>query len=165
MLVVVAAIVAFVGIVVWQNRPVSPSTAALLGEAMEFGSATHVDSEAQLIIPDGEPPTGGPHFDQPLRSGIYDDPVPDGNAIHSLEHGMVWITYSPELVTADDIEALRGIAGDHGGDTILSPRPLNTVPIAVVSWGRILRLESVDAGAIEDFINVNTNRSPEPGVR
>ena len=165
MLAVGLAIIAFLGIVLWQNRPVSPSNEPLLGEAMEFGSTAHVNSEAQLIIPEGEPPSGGPHFDQPLRAGVYDDPVPDGNAIHSLEHGMVWISYSPELVTEADIEALRDIADDHGGDTILSPRPLNTLPIAVVSWGRIMRLDAVDASAIEDFIEVNTNRSPEPGVR
>lgn len=165
MLAVGAALIAFIGVIVWQNRPVSPSTDPLLGDAMEFGTVEHVDSEAQLIIPEGEPPTGGPHFDQPLRAGVYDSPIPDGNAIHSLEHGMVWISYSPDLVSDADIEALRGIADDHGGDTILSPRPLNTLPIAVVSWGRILRLDAVDSGAIEDFIEVNTNRSPEPGVR
>jgi len=165
MLLVGAAIVAFVGVLVWQNRPESVSTEPLLGEAMEFGSVSHVTRDAELLIPDGEPPTGGPHFDQPLRTGIYDEPVPDGNAIHSLEHGIVWISYSPDLVTAEDIEALRSIASAHGGDTILSPRPLNAIPVAVVSWGRILRLDRVDEGAIEDFIDVNVNRAPEPNVR
>jgi hypothetical protein len=68
-------------------------------------------------------------------------------------------------VTARDIETLSSIASAHGEDTILSPRPLNRMPIAVVSWGRILRLDGLDAGAIENFIKVNTNRAPEPGVR
>lgn len=165
MLAVVGAIVVFVGFVLWTNRPISPSSDPLLGEAMDFGSVEHISDPAQLIIPEGAPPAGGPHFDVPLRAGIFDDPVPDGNAIHSLEHGLVWISYAPDLVTAEEIEVLTEIARDHGNDVILSPRPLNSMPVAAVSWGRILRLEVFDSDALEEFINVNTNRSPEPGVR
>ena len=41
----------------------------------------------------------------------------------------------------------------------------NRIAIGVVSWGRLLRLDRPDKAAIEDFIKVNRDRSPEPGIR
>src|SRR5690606_12844335 len=47
-----------------------------------------------------KPPAGGVHYDRWLNCGVYSEPVEVGNALHSLEHGAVWITYRPDL--ADD---------------------------------------------------------------
>ena len=33
--------------------------------------------------------------------------------IHNLEHGHVWISYNPSLVSNADIEALQAYLGDH----------------------------------------------------
>src|SRR3954468_23491462 len=41
------------------------------------------------------PPVGGDHNSVWLNCGIYDQPVPNENAVHDLEHGAVWITYQP----------------------------------------------------------------------
>ena len=55
------------------------------------------------------PPVGGNHHPVWLscNGDIYDEPVVDENAVHSLEHGAVWITYQPELA-AEQIEILKG---------------------------------------------------------
>src|SRR5262249_14087142 len=54
------------------------------------------------------PPVGGPHNPTPLNCGIYTAPVPNVNAVHSLEHGAVWVTYRPTLPAAS-ISALQNL--------------------------------------------------------
>jgi len=137
---------------------------ALLGEAVSLPTATHVDVGTLGPNPPLTP-AGGPHYPTPLRQGIYEQPVTDGNAIHSLEHGMVWLTYLPDELSADALRGLNDIASDFGRDVILSPRPENGAPIIVVSWGRRLTLHAVDDQLLRDFVTTNRNRSPEPGLR
>lgn len=162
--VIVAAIV-FLGFIAWQARPRGVSTADLKGVEVAIAAAAHTTNPAELILPEGDPPVGGPHFPVPLRAGTYSDPVQDGNVIHSLEHGMIWISYNKDLLPAAEVQKLEAIQGAHSRDVVLSPRPENTSPISVASWGRLLELDRVDAQAINNFIEVNRDRSPEPGVR
>ena len=151
-----------------QDPPLPQPTAAptLRGDDVPMGPATHVTSPAALEITAGQPPAGGPHFALPLAPGISPTPVEDGNVIHSLEHGIVWISYRPDLVTAADLQTLRAIAQRYPRDVILSPRPSNAAPASIVSWGRRLNVTSpVPANALEEFVLTNVNKSPEPGVR
>ena len=146
--------------------PKAASTAPLRGEAVQIGPATHVDDASALQIPEGQPPAGGPHFVEELRAGISEQPVPDGRAIHSLEHGMIWITYRPDLISASDLATLRKVARAYERDVILSPRPANTAAVSAVSWERRANMASpVEERALRDFVTTNLNRSPEPGVR
>jgi hypothetical protein len=159
---IVATIVVLVAIVII-FRPTSPSDDPLLGEAVRIGPATHVDPSE---VPIGAlPQAGGPHAASPLRDGIYDEPVSEPHAIHALEHGLIWITYQPDLLSADDYARLEAVAEDHSRDVILSPRLQNVDPIVLVSWGRRLIMEDLDTQLVDDFIRTNTNRSPEPGIR
>ncbi|MCA1688251.1 MAG: DUF3105 domain-containing protein, partial [Actinobacteria bacterium] len=52
------------------------------------------------------PPAGGEHNPVWQNCGFYEEPVRDELAVHSLEHGAVWITYLPDL-PQDEIERLR----------------------------------------------------------
>jgi hypothetical protein len=52
------------------------------------------------------PPVGGIHSGIWQNCGIYDEPVLAKNAVHSMEHGAVWITYRPDL-PAGDVDRLR----------------------------------------------------------
>ena len=142
----------------------SSSEDRLLGEAVDLDRALHVPVGSLGPNPQLTP-AGGPHYPQPLRQGIYDQQVADGNAIHALEHGMVWMSYQPDDVSEADLELMRNIASDFGTDAILSPRVENASPIIVVSWGRRIILDEVDEQLIRDFITTNRNRSPEPGIR
>ncbi len=167
---VVGGAVIIVAALVIANLPSSTaevSSSALLGEARVSAQATHIPGgdPAQLQLIPGEPPTGGPHFDVPQRTGVYDAPIHDGNAIHALEHGIVWISYHPDLVDEETVRSLRDIADSLGGDAILSPRPQNAMPIALASWGRLLPMSSLNEELAREFIRTNRNRSPEPGVR
>lgn len=164
-LVVGVVVIAIIGWLAWSNRPVTVSTDELRGEPVTLGQATHVAAASELQIPEGVPPAGGPHFINPLPGGVYNDPVDDGRAIHSLEHGLIWITYKPDAVSESQLKALREIAEDRTRDVLLSPRAQNRDAVVVTSWGRRQILKAGDTNPIKDFISTNVNRSPEPGVR
>ena len=153
-----------IGVLIWVTRPSSISDAPLLGEAIAIGEASHIDSLGQMEIVAGRPPVGGPHFPRWQATGSYDEPVSDGLAVHALEHGVVWISYNPTLVSDAALSVLRALARDFSADTILSPRPENTMAVAAASWGQLLSLDGADGEALRQFVETNRNRSPEPGV-
>ena len=175
----IAIAVVVVGALVFTSLPDNgpePSTAALLGEEVPHAQASHVRGADELILPESVPPVGGPHFGHdlggPLSASVYDEPVPEGNVIHSLEHGMVWISYNPDLVDAEVMRMLLDVADTHSRDVILSPRPTNEMAIAAVSWGQrqrwdtIVSTESASvASELTQFVETNRDRSPEPGIR
>lgn len=151
-----------------KDPPLPKATPAptLLGEAVAMGEARHVGTAAELEVTPGQPPAGGPHYAAPASPGILAAPVDDGRAIHSLEHGIVWISYRADLVSAKDLEVLKAVAQAHPMDGLLSPRPANASAASIVSWGRRLNLNSpVSRQALEEFVVTNVNKSPEPGVR
>lgn len=96
------------------------------------------------------PPAGGEHYNVWQNCGIYVEPIQTGNAIHSMEHGAVWITYRPDLA-ADDVTALQQMVR---GETflLLSPYDGQSSPIVVTAWGLQLEVDSASDGRIEDFI-------------
>ena len=106
------------------------------------------------------PPTSGPHWQDPKKPGIYATPIPDSQAIHNLEHSHIWISYrDPTDTTA--IERLTAIANRHPGIMLLSPRPKDDAPIAVAAWGHLLNLNRVDEAQIEAFIAAYQHAGPE----
>ncbi|WP_433254959.1 DUF3105 domain-containing protein [Streptosporangium sp. CA-135522] len=85
------------------------------------------------------PPVGGPHAPPPewQNCGIYDKPIGNENAVHSLEHGAVWITYRPDLPKAQ-VEELRSLVRKQRDYMLLSPYPGIPSPIVASSWGNQL---------------------------
>lgn len=166
---VVAALTTAGGVFVFaRQQPLPHATPApsLLGEMVAMGEATHVTSAAGLQVTPGQPPAGGPHFAQPLRAGTAIAPVEDGNAIHSLEHGMIWISYRADLITSKDLATLAAVAQAHPNDVLLTPRPQNSAVASIVSWGRRATIPTpIDQGSVEAFVTTNLNQSPEPGIR
>lgn len=159
------AVLAFIGWIAWENRPVSVSSDGLMGEQVQIAPGSHVTLPSELQIPVGVPPAGGPHYINPLPGGVYNDPVDDGRVIHSLEHGLVWISYKPGSISDAELKALRDLVNGRKRDVVLSPRPDNKDALVAVSWGRRLAVKPGDMKTIEKFLSTNLNRSPEPGVR
>jgi hypothetical protein len=109
------------------------------------------------------PPAGGPHALVWQNCGIYTSPVPSENAVHSLEHGAIWITYRPDL-PANQVSDLRtDVAGQPYG--LLSPYP--GLPAAVVAtvWGVQLKLQNAADPELKAFIAkyADGRKAPEPG--
>ncbi len=159
------AVLALIGWIAWENRPVGVSSEGLMGEEVTYASSSHVSSRSELQIQPGAPPAGGPHFVDPLPGGVYDQPIDDGRVIHSLEHGLIWISYQPGAISEGDLKAITAIASDRKRDIVLSPRPDNKDALVAASWGRRLTLKTDDTKKLKEFISTNLNRSPEPGVR
>ena len=172
---IIGAVVIVVGIFIVQAGKNSSATSREASTKPEIGAQVdaldpetdrvHISDPSKLQIPDGQPPVRGPHYAVPQSVGVYQQPVPDGNAIHALEHGIVWIAYNPTLLDADGVKALDELGKKYNVDTIISPRPLNSTAIAAASWGYYMDLDKFDKAQLEDFIKTNRNRSPEPFVR
>lgn len=116
-----------------------------------------------LVIPfGGTPPTGGPHASVWQNCGIYTTPIEAQFAIHSMEHGAVWITYNPDL-PADQVSALESMVR---GETymLLNPYPDQSSPIVLTVWDRQLAVDSVDDARMAEFIDrYKQVRGPESG--
>ena len=95
----------------------------------------------------------------------YDTAVPNERAVHSLEHGAVWITYAPETSQADR-DVLKALADT--GDHIIVSRVRR--PCRHRSW-RLHGASSCNFRRstileLKQFVQVFENgpQTPEPGV-
>ena len=107
---------------------------------------------------------GGVHNQVWQNCGVYETPIRNDLAVHSLEHGAVWITYHPEL-PLEQVEKLREITRG-GSHRLLSPFPGLASPVVVTAWGYQVELENADDSRLIDFINnyEQGTGSPEPGA-
>jgi hypothetical protein len=125
-------------------------------------SRNHVEGPVEY---EQTPPAGGDHNGvwQNCQGVVYTDQIAAENAVHSLEHGAVWIAYRPDL-PADQVETLAGAV--QGRDYMLmSPGPDLPSPIVLSAWGKQLAVESADDPRVDDFIRVYRQRaSQEPGA-
>ena len=110
------------------------------------------------------PPVGGPHNPIWLNCGIYDAPVANENAVHSLEHGAVWMTYLPSLPTSE-IDQLRSLVSGHAY-VILSPYPGLPAPVVISAWGLQLQVQSASDPRLAQFIAKyeQGTQAPEQGA-
>lgn len=157
---VVAIIVGFV--VTSATPPVDPATIEIEGlETFEGLEAVHVNTTVEYTM---TPPAGGPHNPAWLNCGIYELPVQAEYAVHSLEHGAVWVTYDPARVSGADLDSLRSqMPRSH---IILSPFDGLPAPVVASAWGVQVALEGVDDPRLGDFI-IKYRQSPdapEPGA-
>jgi len=106
------------------------------------------------------PPAGGPHNPVWQTCGVYDAPLKNEHAVHSMEHGTVWITYQPDL-PADEVEVLANFTR-RGTHRLLSPYPGIDSPIIISAWGYQLRLESSDDPRLLEFFQTYEQGATTP---
>ena len=113
------------------------------------------------------PPVGGPHAGTWQNCGAYDEPVTSELAVHSMEHGAVWITYRRNLEPAaiSRISELAEaepyvLASPWGGDEELPS------PIVASAWGRQLTIEDGSGDDLAAFVQAfaQGEQTPEPGA-
>jgi hypothetical protein len=133
---------------------VDPSTIDVAGvttfddlTAVHVADGTAVDYEADYGM---NPPAGGNHWQYWLNCGVYTEPQQNENAVHALEHGAVWITYDPELVSAEDIETMRADLPDTY--MLISPYPGLQAPVVASAWGNQVELEGIDDPRLGNFV-------------
>lgn len=130
-------------------------------QAIPLDDPVHVDGPIEY---ESAVPAGGPHNPIPLDCDIYEFEVPQENAVHSLEHGAVWITYRPDIGD-DAIDALEGVANTRR-KAIVSPVSAQSAPIMATAWGWQLELDDPDDIRIRQFFNAfeSASSAPEPGA-
>ncbi len=110
------------------------------------------------------PPNGGDHNAAWENCGVYETQIPDEHAVHSLEHGAVWITYRPDLPKAE-IATLRDVVSGTPY-ALLSPYPGQTGKIDLSAWGRRVTVDKADDAMVEKFVKVYADgpQTPEKGA-
>jgi hypothetical protein len=110
------------------------------------------------------PPAGGNHNPVPQTCAVYTTPLANEHAVHSLEHGAVWITYQPDLPAAQ-VTALKGKV-EGNAYRMLSPFPGLKTPISLQAWGRQIFVQSASDSKIDKFLSAYTQgpQAPENGV-
>ena len=123
-------------------------------------TAGHVATD--VTVPYAQmPPVGGLHHPGWQPCGFYDAPVSNELAVHSLEHGAIWITYRPDLPDSDK-DVLRRLAPAGGGVLVSRWDQGLPTPVVASSWGRQLKLESATDPRLAQFVTAFKGDAPEP---
>jgi hypothetical protein len=163
-LIVVAFIAGFAAIVIIDSQQRSVSGPPEGVEEFDVGAAgKHTQGTVDYAQ---DPPVGGEHNPVWQNAGFYEAPVRNENAVHLLEHGGVWITYSPD-VPQDQKDRIQELV--KAQDCLLaSPYPSLSAdePVVASAWGYQLRLQNVDDPNLEKFIHSYRKgpQTPEPGA-
>lgn len=132
------------------------------GEDQTIVSRNHVEGPQTYKV---LPPVGGDHNSvwQSCQGNVYDAAVANEHAVHSLEHGAVWITYRPGI-SADQISSLAGKV--EGRDYMLmSPYDGMDSNISLQAWGYQLKVDNASDPRIDEFIStMRVQASVEPGA-
>jgi len=138
-----------------------------MGDAVPTLESPHVESVDDVEYT-SNPPTSGPHFEQSASAGFYgNEEVSDGLLVHSLEHGYTIISYDCTTLSSSECDALvseieRYVTGK--AKTIGIARTGMDTPIALTSWGRIMKLDEFNSQLASDFHRVNSRLAPEAGA-
>lgn len=119
-------------------------------EGIEVYPATTNETVRGPIEYDRQPPTNGDHDPLWQNCGFYERPIQDRHAVHSLDHGVVWITYREDLPESQ-VEALRPYGEERY--VIVSPYPGQNAPVIATSWRVQLELDGADDPRLREFVD------------
>ncbi|GHG16379.1 DUF3105 domain-containing protein [Streptomyces filamentosus] len=123
----------------------------------------HVETAVKY---DMKPPVGGDHHPVWLNcdGDVYDKAVPEVNAVHSLEHGAVWVTYTKKAAAAD-LDKLKDKVSKTPY-TLMSPVDDQTGAIMLSAWGKQVTVDSATDPRVDAFFTkyVQGAQTPEPGA-
>ena len=131
-------------------------------EQVAVAEGRHVDGDLHA---DGEVPAGGAHDEIWQNCGFYETEVRSENAVHSLEHGAVWITYEPGLADGQ-VSTLRDFT-NRLDKVLVTPVAGQGSPIIVTAWANQLEIQDAGDARLAQFVNEfeGSAAAPEPGGR
>jgi hypothetical protein len=120
---------------------------------------THVDTPVDYPQ---KPPVGGPHSPVWQNCAFYSTPIISEHAVHSMEHGAVWITYDPKLPSAQ-VALIKKLVK---GKVLASKFDGLPTPVVASAWGKQLQLQSADDPRLAQFVKYFADgpQTPEPGA-
>lgn len=130
-------------------------------EVHPAASRNHVQGAVDY---DQRPPAGGDHNQVWHNCGFFTEPVPDELAVHSLEHGAVWVAYGSD-VPDDELALLEQRAGAEDY-LLVTPYAGLDSPLVLTAWERQLSLDSVGDARFDQFLDAYLQgpTTPEPGA-
>ena len=143
----------------------SPSASPSIDGVVTFGTLDQKHVDTPVTYPQS-PPVGGPHSSvwEACDGVVYPDDLVKERAVHSLEHGAVWITYRPGL-SADQVATLA--AQVRGVDyRMMSPYSGLTSPITLTAWSTQLEVADAADPRVAAFLALYTHgpQTPEAGA-
>ncbi|MEV6795802.1 DUF3105 domain-containing protein [Streptomyces sp. NPDC051320] len=113
-----------------------------------------------------KPPVGGDHNPVWMNcdGNVYKKAIPDMNAVHSLEHGSVWVTYTGKAAASDVAKLSAKVAKTPY--SLMSPYPDQAGVIMLSAWGKQLTVDGADDPRVNQFFTkyVQGPQTPEPGA-
>lgn len=124
---------------------------------------THVEGSVKYAM---SPPAGGNHNQvwQNCNGDVYPKPIANENAVHALEHGAVWVTFT-DKAPSKDVAALETRV-KQTPYSLMSPYQDQDAPLILTAWGAQLRVDSATDPRVEKFFKeyVQGKQTPEPGA-
>ncbi|MBK3567083.1 DUF3105 domain-containing protein [Streptomyces sp. MBT62] len=124
---------------------------------------THVTGTVDYPM---NPPVGGNHNPvwMTCNGNVYNKALRNENAVHSLEHGAVWVTYNTKA-TAADIKTLAAKV-TKTPYTLMSPDTTQSGTVMLTAWGHQLSVNTASDHRVEQFLTkyVQGPQTPEPGA-
>ncbi|WP_399137788.1 DUF3105 domain-containing protein [Streptomyces sp. NBUA17] len=113
-----------------------------------------------------DPPVGGDHNQvwMNCNGDVYTKPLENEHAVHSLEHGAVWVTYTDKAPKAD-VEKLAAKV-KQTPYSLMSPDDGQKDPIVLTAWGHQRTVTGADDPDVNAFFEkfVQGEQTPEPGA-
>ena len=148
----------------------------LMGDEVVVPSRDHVSIDSVPGPYNSNPPAGGAHFPSSFTAQFYQESDlatlpknPQGYLVHSLEHGYVIFWYNCQVPNTDCAALKKTIQQvmDDTGNTKLIAFPWSSmdIPLAMTSWGRILKFPTPDPVVMKQFVQHNRYQAPEPDAQ
>ncbi|QES50406.1 hypothetical protein DEJ50_23875 [Streptomyces venezuelae] len=140
----------------------APVTGEQVWDAKKL-SRNHVDTPVKYEM---TPPVGGDHHQRWMNcdGDVYTSPVPEVNAVHSLEHGAVWVTYNDKAPKAEVDKLAEKVKKTPY--TLMSPVKEQASAIMLSAWGKQVTVDNAGDPRVDQFFGkyVQGPQTPEPGA-
>ncbi|MEU6821302.1 DUF3105 domain-containing protein [Streptomyces atriruber] len=112
------------------------------------------------------PPVGGDHNQvwMNCNGDVYKKELPEMNAVHSLEHGAVWVTYNDKAKPADLKKLEAKVKATPY--SLMSPVKDQKDPVMLTAWAHQRTVKGADDPKVKEFFSkyVQGKQTPEPGA-
>ncbi|MDL2363164.1 MAG: DUF3105 domain-containing protein [Patescibacteria group bacterium] len=143
----------------------------MLGTKHTMQGQDHITRGQKHIAYNSQPASSGPHYNDqgaPAPWGAYGQEVPEEVFVHNEEHGGVIITYSPKLLSAENVDKLQKLFTSpysmpkfSPSKALVTPRDKNTHAIQIASWLYTYNLDNYDATKLKQFYLQHVGNAPE----
>ena len=121
---------------------------------------THVPELAANFKYNTVPGTSGPHSNQTVVYGVYDQQVSEINYVHNLEHGAVGMFYGPD-VPEETVTRMQEFYNKDPRGLIMAPDDRLGDQIALTAWTHIAKGKTFDEEVFDTFVEEFGFRGPE----